>query len=66
MVVKIKKAKYTKNCVIKRKLEFKNYKNCKEATKLENKINRLEKNETDIDNEFITNNKLILKTQQRL
>ena len=63
MVVKIKKAKYTKNCVIKRKLEFKNYKNCQEATKLENKINRLEKNEAGIDNEFITNNKLILKTQ---
>ena len=34
-----KKAKDTKNCVIKRKLKFENYKNCLEATKrLENKI----------------------------
>ena len=32
-----KKTKGTKNCVIKRKLKFKNYKNCSEATQLENK-----------------------------
>ena len=49
MVVKIKKAKVTKNCVIKRKLKFENYKNCLEATQLENKINHLEKNKVDID-----------------
>ena len=26
------KAKYTKKCVVKKKLKFKNYKNCSEAT----------------------------------
>ena len=69
-----KKAKDTKKCVIKRKVKFDNYKNCLESTQLENKINHLEKNKTDIDcffyykrkhMEFITNNTLILKTQQR-
>ena len=34
-----KKAKDTKKCVIKRKLEFENCKNCLETTKHENKIN---------------------------
>ena len=43
-----KKAKGTKNCVIKRKLKFKNFENCLEATQLENKINHVEKNEIDI------------------
>ena len=38
-----KKAKGTKECVIKRKLNFENHKNCLEATKPENKINGLEK-----------------------
>ena len=37
--MKIKKAKGTKKCVIKRKLKFKNYKNCLKATHLKNKIN---------------------------
>ena len=32
-----------------RKLKFKEYKNCLESTQLENKIDHLEKNETDID-----------------
>ena len=32
----------TKKCVIKSKLEFKNYKLCLEATQLENKISKLE------------------------
>ena len=43
------------------------YKNCLEAAQIENDINYLEKNKTDIDslNEYIKNNKLILKTQQR-
>ena len=40
---KDKKAKGTKKCVLKRKLEFENYKNRLEATQLENKINHLEK-----------------------
>ena len=39
-----KTEKFTKNCVIKRKLKFENYKNCLEATQFENKINHLEKN----------------------
>ena len=44
-----KKAKSTKKCVIKRKLKFENYEHCLEATQLENKINRLEKNNINID-----------------
>ena len=63
MVVKTKKQK---------KLKFEIYKNCLEATQLENKTSHLEKNKIDTDNikkshkEFIKNNKLILKAQQRL
>ena len=38
-----KKAKGTKNRVIKRKLKFESYKTCLEATQLENKINHLQK-----------------------
>ena len=62
MVVKIKKTKSTKKCVIK-KLKFENYKNCLEAVQLENKI--------EIDSffcykrkykELIKNDKLILNT----
>ena len=66
-----KKAKGTKKCVIKRKLKFENYKNCLEATQLDNKTNYPEKNEINLESlkedhkEFIKNNKLILKTQQR-
>ena len=40
------KAKNTKDCIIKKKLKFENYKNCLETTQLENKINYLERNET--------------------
>ena len=43
------KGKSTKNCVIKRKLKFENYKNCLEATQLDNKIKHLEKNKFNID-----------------
>ena len=43
-IVKIKKSKGTKKCIIKRKLKFENYKNCVEATQLANKINHLQKN----------------------
>ena len=42
-LVKIKKAKGIKKCVMKRKIKFKNYKTCLEATQLENKINHLER-----------------------
>ena len=43
-----KKAKETKKCVIKRKLEFQDFKNCLEETKLQNKVNYLEKKITQI------------------
>ena len=37
-------------CLIKRKLEFENYKNCLETAQPENKINHLEKkNEIHVD-----------------
>ena len=48
-MMKIKKAKGTKKCVMKRKLKFEDYKNCLEAAQIENKINHLEKNKTDAD-----------------
>ena len=63
-----KKAKGTKNCIIKRKI---NNKNCLDETQQENEINYTEqKNEIDADSftqdhqEFLKNNKLISKTQQ--
>ena len=68
-----KKAKSTKKCVMKRKLQFKDYKDYKngvKANQLKNKINQLEKNKINTEslrlnhNEFIKNNKFILKTQQ--
>ena len=43
------KGKGTKNCVIKRKLEFEDCKNCLEAAKIENKINHQLKNEIDVN-----------------
>ena len=65
-MMKIKKEKGTKKCITKRKLKFEDYKNSFEAAQIENKLNHLEKNKIDIDQkEFIKNNKLILKTQQR-
>ena len=44
-----KKAKNTKKCIKKRKLEFENSDNCLQATQLENKTSHLEKNQIDID-----------------
>ena len=70
-VVKIKKQKSQKKCIIKRKIKFENCKNCLEATQLENKIKYLEKNKTNVGilkrnhKEFIRKNKSILRTQQR-
>ena len=55
--MKIKKAKGTKKCAIKRKTKFKDYNNCLRASQIEN-INYLEKKEIDIDclkKEFIKN-----------
>ena len=55
--------KIKSKCIMKRELIFEGYKNCLEAAQFENKI--------DVDSlkeqkkEFIKNNKLILKTQQR-
>ena len=68
--VEDKKAKDTKKCVIKRKLKFQYYKNYLEVAQTENKISHLEKNKTQANSlkgskEFIKNNKLILKTEQR-
>ena len=66
-----KNPKGTKTCVVKIKLKFEDYRHFLEATQLENKINNLEKNNLNVDNirenhnEFIKNNKLILKLQQR-
>ena len=66
-----KKAKGTKKCVIKRKLKFQDYKNFLEAAQIENKINHSEKNQTEVDSlkedkkEFLKDNNLIVKTQQR-
>ena len=61
-VVKIKKAKHTKKCVIRRKLLFENYKSCLEAIQFENNINHLENNKININSlyknyrEFLRNN----------
>ena len=67
-----KRTKGTEKCAIKRKLKFKEYKHCLEATHLENKINQPAKNKLNVysvqenHKELIKNNKLILKSQQRL
>ena len=47
--MKIKQQKAQKKGVIKRKLKFQNYQNYLEESQIENKINHLEKNETDVD-----------------
>ena len=44
-----KKVKYTRKCVIKRKLKFNDYKNCLEAAQIERKINYLRKKKIDVD-----------------
>ena len=63
-MTKIKKVKYTKKCIIKRKRKFGDHKNCLEATQLEDKINQLDKNKINIESlkenhkKFIKNNKI--------
>ena len=47
--MKIKKEKTQKNCVIKRKLQFKDYKNSLVAAQIENKIDYLAKNKIGVD-----------------
>ena len=49
MEVEIKRQKTQKKSVIKRKLNFEDYKNCLEATKPEIKIEYLDENNSDID-----------------
>ena len=69
--LKKKRAKGTKKCVIKRELKFKNYEDCNKANQLNNTVKYLEKNGVNTyvlkENyeEFIANNQLMLKTQQR-
>ena len=70
--MKIKKAKGTKKCAIKRKIKFENYRNCLEAIQLDDKTKYLEKkNEINLDSlkkerkKIIKYNKLILEIQQR-
>ena len=67
IVLKIKKSKRNKKCVIKRKLQLEDQKNCLEAAQTEFKISHLEKNKIDVNSlaKLIKNNKSILKTQQR-
>ena len=66
-----KKIKGTKKYVIKRKLNFQDYKNCLEVAQIENKISHLKKKTIYVDSlkedqkELIKKKKLILKTQQR-
>ena len=68
---KKKNKRHPKKFVIKRKPKFENYKHCFEATQLKNRKNQLEKYKRNIDSlwenckEFIRNNRLILKSQQR-
>ena len=56
----------------KKKIRFQDYKNSLEVAQKERKITYLEKNKFDVDSlkedqkEFVKNNKVILKTQQRL
>ena len=51
-----KKARGTKKCVLKRKLNFQDYKNCLEAAQIENEINHLGKNNFDLKRKKIKNN----------
>ena len=63
-----KKAKGTTKCVVKRKLKFEICKSRLEVTQLKNKINHLEKNETEKNGNFRKkkDKKLISKTHQKL
>ena len=71
MTVVNRKVKGSRKCAIKRKVKFENYKNYLEATQLENKIiiQKQKQTENDKDSitknnqEFMKNNKLILKKQ---
>ena len=66
-----KKTKGTKKCFIKRKLKFQDYKNYLEAAQIGRKMKYLRKKKIDADSliedkkEFVKDNKIKLKTQQR-
>ena len=65
-----KKVKGTKKWVMKRNLNFRDYKKCLKASRILNIINYLEREEIDIDclkevKKELTKNRLISKTQQR-
>ena len=51
-IVKIKKQKKQKSVPLKENLNLQKYKTCLEATQLYNKINHLEKNETDVGSQY--------------
>ena len=69
MVIKTKKAKGTKKCVIKQNLEFKDYKNCLESNRIVNEINLQNYIGEDIllenHKEFTKDNRIILRSLQR-
>ena len=65
-----KKVKGTKKWVMKRNLNFRDYKKCLKASRILNIINYLEREEIDIDclkevKKELKKNRLISKTQQR-
>ena len=68
--MKGKKSKRCKNCVIKRKPKFQDYKNCLKASQVINAVKKFRK-EINVDYlredkiKFIEKNKVVLKTQQR-
>ena len=49
IVMKMKKAKGTKKCIIKWTLKLEDYKHCLEGTQLDIKKKQLEKNKIDVD-----------------
>ena len=66
IVIKIENQK-TKQCVVKQKLKFEDYRNCLESTQLENEINNNKLGVVGLKenfNEFVKSNWLILTLQQ--
>ena len=69
VMMNVKKAKGTNNCVVKRKLKFQDYEKCLKAGQIINTVNYLEKKGINIDSlkedkkQFIKN-ELLLKSQQ--
>ena len=57
----MKKVKDTKKCVIKRKLEFEDYKLCLQAAQLHTRINQLEKNKPNVESLRVTHEEFIKK-----